>query len=112
MKQNNKDHFIKVCDEKCVYDDASSDASIAKCTLPKVSTLHSDASFNISEMSEDLRTGKPFGTLKNISVPFDNVLVVRPEEDAQIGGQCFVGLGFKAGHVAMMRQVKWFMGNI
>jgi hypothetical protein len=75
MKQNNKDHYVTVCDEKCHYDDSTSDAEIAMCTLPKLSTLHSDASFNISEMSEDLRPRKIFGTLKNNSLPFDNTLV-------------------------------------
>jgi hypothetical protein len=112
MKQNNQEHYVKVCDEKCVYDDASSDASIAKCTLSQLSTLYSDANYNISEMTEDLKTGKPFGTLKNNTIPFDDTLVVKPQEDSQVGGLCFVGVGFKAGHVAMMRQVKWFLGDI
>lgn len=57
MKQNNNDHYIKVCDEKCVYNDNTSDASVAKCILPKLSTLYSNQNFNISAMTEDLKTG-------------------------------------------------------
>jgi hypothetical protein len=63
MRTNNNEHYVKVCDEKCVYNDSSSDATIAKCTLPKLSTMYSNANYNITEMTEDLKTGKPFGTL-------------------------------------------------
>jgi hypothetical protein len=112
IKQNSQEHYVKVCDERCVYDDATSDANTAKCTLQSLSTLYSDANYNISEMTEDLRTGKPFGTLQNNSIVFDNTLVVKPQEASQVGGLCFVGVGFKAGHVGMMRQVKWFLGDI
>lgn len=103
MKQNNNDHYVKVCDEKCVYNDTSSSATIAKCILPKLSTLYSNQNYNISMMKEDLKTGKPWGTLQNNSVPFDDVLVIKPKEGAQVNGACSIGVSYKAGHVAMMR---------
>jgi hypothetical protein len=112
MKQDNNQHYVKVRDEKCVYNDNSSSATIAKCKIPKLSTLYSDANFNISTMTEDLKPPRKWGTLNNNSVPFDGVLVTKPVEGSMVGGLCSIGVSFKVGHVAMLRQVKWFLGDI
>jgi hypothetical protein len=40
------------------------------------------------------------------------VLVAQPTEVAQSDGNCFVGVGFKEGHVGLISQVKWFLSNI
>lgn len=68
--------------------------------------------FNISQVSEDLKTGKEFGTLTDNKVPFDNVLVVKPTEGSQVDGACHIGIAFKEGHVGLISQVKWFLGDI
>jgi len=60
-------------------------------------------------VSEDIKSGVPFGTLTNNSVPFDDVLVVSPTEGAQVDGACHIGIKFKEGHVALLSQVKWFL---
>ena len=59
-----------------------------------------------------LRSGVPFGTLTNNSAAFDNVLVVNVTEGAQVNGACHIGMAYKAGHVGMLQQVKWFIGEI
>jgi hypothetical protein len=94
---------VKVCDEVCEFDEASSTAQTSKCKLPKLSTTYSDQNFNISEVSEDLRSSSSkFGTLANNSDPFDGVLVKKPTEVAQPDGSCFIGVGFKEGHVGLI----------
>jgi hypothetical protein len=53
-----------------------------------------------------------FGTLVDPNVPFDDILVTHPEEGDMIDGACFIGFSFKAEHVGMLRQVKWFMKDV
>jgi hypothetical protein len=42
VKQNPTDNYVSVCDEKCVFDEASSTALITKCKVPKISTSYSN----------------------------------------------------------------------
>jgi hypothetical protein len=103
---------ISVCDEACVYQDADSTGEIASCKLSKLSTMYSDAEFAIEEMQDDLRPRTIFGTLEDNDVPFDENLLVHPVESDMVNGECYIGVGFKAEHVGMLRQVKWFMKDI
>lgn len=112
LAANSTANHIKVCDNVCAFSASDSSATVAKCKLPKLSTLYSDSNFNISTVSEDLRSGVPFGTLTNNSAAFDNVLVVNVTEGAQVNGSCHIGMAYKAGHVGMLHQVKWFIGEI
>ena len=101
-----------MCDEVCQFSEADSTADVAKCKLAKLSTVYSDSNFNISTVAEDLKSGTPFGTLTNNSVPFDDTLVVKPTEGPMVNGACYIGIHFKEGQVGLISQVKWFMGNI
>ena len=71
-----------------------------------MSTIYSDEQYNISRVSEDLRTGTAFGNLVNNDIVFDNNLLIKP---VQSSDSCEIGVGFKEGHVAMISQVKWFL---
>lgn len=112
LKQNATQNNIKVCDEVCTFLETNSTSDMAKCKLAKLSTVYSDSTFNISQVSEDLKTGLPFGTLTDNLVPFDGTLVLKPTEGAQVDGGCHIGIGFKEGHVGLISQVKWFLGDI
>jgi hypothetical protein len=61
-------------------------------------------------MQDDLRPRAVFGTLVDQQVPFDDVLVVNPEEGSS--GSCIIGMSFKEDHVGRLSQVKWFMNNV
>jgi hypothetical protein len=103
---------ITVCDEVCEYQDDESTGEVASCKLPPLSTVYSDATFSIETLKDDLRPREVFGTLVDNNVPWDDVLVTHPEEGDEINGACFIGMGFKAEHVGMLRQVKWFMKDV
>lgn len=96
----------------CVYNPEESTGEVASCTLPKLSTVYSDATFTIEELKDDLRPRAVFGTLVDNNIPFDDVLVIHPEEDEMIEEQCFIGWNYKAEHVGLLRQVKWFMKDV
>jgi hypothetical protein len=61
------------------------------------------------EPSDDLNSGKYFGTADNNAVPFDNNLLINPVDS---NANCHFGMEFKEGYIAMISQVKFFMGNI
>lgn len=46
----------------------------------------------------------------NNQLVFDNHLTVRPTISGQ--SECYIGGSFKADHVGMLSQVKYFMGDI
>jgi len=68
----------------CVYNPEESTGDVASCTLPKLSTVYSDATFTIEELKDDLRPRAVFGSLVDNNIPFDDVLVIHPEEDEMI----------------------------
>lgn len=60
-----------------------------------------------------MKTGKYFGTYVDNEAVFDEILTVdqgaaRSDET----GNCSIGMSFKPGHVGLISQVKWFMGDI
>lgn len=93
-------NFIGVCDELCVLDESQSTFSTAKCKLPKLSTAYSNENFGITTESEDLDSGRYFGTFEDNSMIFDSNLIQVPTSTAT--GDCHVGMGFKRGHVGMI----------
>lgn len=85
--------------------------------MPPLSTVYSDEQFTIGEQQEDLRPRAVFGTLVDNNVPFDDILVTHPEEGDMIDGgevpsYCQIGFSFKAEHVGLLRQVKWFLKDV
>lgn len=92
-----------------MFDSASSTASIAKCKVPKLSTIYSNTNFKISSESENLKSGKYFGSGEDYEIVFDNNLLAKP---ADTSSTCYVGMQFKEGHVGLLSQVKYFMKDI
>lgn len=103
---------LSICDEVCEYIDDESTGELASCKLPPLSTVYSDAAFTIDELKEDLKPRAIFGTLDDNNVPFDDILVVHPVEGPTEDGQCYIGWNYKAEHVGMLKQVKWFMKDV
>jgi hypothetical protein len=109
MKNQPSLNYVEVCAERCEFDESASTASEALCKIPKISTTYSNENFKIEEPSDDLNSGKYFGTNQDNSVPFDNNLLIPPVDE---NADCHFGMEFKEGHVAMISQVKFFMGDI
>jgi hypothetical protein len=108
IKADSEVNYISVCDEECVLSE-DSDGSIAKCTLPKMSTVYSNENFGIETESEDLDSGKYFGTAEEIEIAFDGSLLTTPEDDSE---ECVLGMAFKEGHVGLLSQVKYFLPDM
>jgi hypothetical protein len=102
-------NYISVCDEECVLSESDSDSSIAKCTLPKMSTVYSNENFGIETESDDLDSGKYFGTAEDIEIAFDGSLLTTPEDESE---ECVLGMAFKEGHVGLLSQVKFFLPDM
>ena len=76
-----------------------------------MSTVYSNEQFSIETTKDDLRFKKTFGTLDDVAKVFDHQLTMVPTVSSGIS-ECFVGGSFKANHVGMLSQVKYFMGDI
>jgi hypothetical protein len=99
IKNNETKNYISVCDERCVFDESSSTSTVTKCKVPKVSTIYSNENFEISTTSENLKSGKYFGTATNYAIAFDDMMLVTPTDTSTI---CHMGMAFKEGHVGMI----------
>jgi hypothetical protein len=42
IKQNSTSNYISICDEKCVFDEASSTSTATTCKVPRISTIYSN----------------------------------------------------------------------
>lgn len=82
---------------------------MTRCRLPPMSTVYSNANYNIETESEDLKPRTFFGNVVDAKAAFDGVLTVQTTNSAST---CEIGAGFKADHVAMLSQVKFFMTDI
>jgi hypothetical protein len=106
---NQTKNYVSICDEKCLFDESTSSATVAKCKIPRLSTVYSNENFEISTPSENLKSGNYFGTASNYLVAFDNMVLVKPIDTSTT---CNLGMKFKEGHVAVLSQVKYFMKDI
>lgn len=109
LHHNATANAVSVCGQRCSFNDTASNDTHAVCHLPAMSTVYSNANFGIARESEDLKSGDYFGNLGDASQVFDNVLPVVPTQPST---PCHVGMRFKPGHVGLLSQVKYFMGNI
>jgi hypothetical protein len=109
MASDPKNNYVTVCGQPCPYSDAS-DASTAKCSVPKISTTYSNSNFKIEEPSQDLVPGKSFGTNGDHANVFDNNLLNNQGSDST--ADCHIGAEFKEGFVGLISQVRWYMGDI
>lgn len=74
LRGDPENNFITICDRECIFQDATSTDEKAQCLVPAISTSYSDENFKISIPSEDLKTGKYFGTYQNNQAAFDDIL--------------------------------------
>jgi hypothetical protein len=111
LKNDSVNNFVSVCDEKCTFLPDKSNNQKATCRIPKISTVYSNQNFKIETEQEDLRFRRTFSNLKNTRMLFDNQLTRMPSIDST-KTECYVGGSFKANHVGMLSQVKYFMGDI
>jgi hypothetical protein len=109
MKMNETKNYISICDEKCLFDESTSSATVAKCKVPRLSTIYSNENFEISGESENLKSGNYFGTASNYLIAFDNMMLMKPTDTSST---CYLGMQFKVGHVGVLSQVKYFMKDI
>ena len=109
LKNDPTNNLITICDEQCTYIESSSTQSSAQCKLPPMSTVYSNANFFIETESEDLKARTFFGNINEPKLPFDEKLVTQPTNSQST---CVIGVGFKADHVALISQMKYFMTNI
>lgn len=77
--------------------------------MPALSTIYSNENFAIELESEDLDSGKYFGTADDNSLVFDGDLLVPSTDNNEY---CVIGMAFKEAHVGMLSQVKWFMRDM
>jgi hypothetical protein len=80
--------------------------------VPEVSTTYSDENFKIGIPQDDLKTGQYFGSYENNIAAFDDILTEDQGESSSSSGNCSIGMSFKPGHIGLLSQVKWFMGDI
>jgi hypothetical protein len=99
IKNNETNNYISVCDETCVIDESSSTSTVTKCKVPKISTIYSNENFQIATSSENLKSGKYFGTATDYAIAFDDNLLVTPTDTSST---CHLGMAFKEGHVGML----------
>jgi len=71
--------------------------------------VYSNQNFKISTESENLKSGKYFGTADDFEIVFDDVLLEKPTDTSST---CHVGMQFKENHVGLLSQVKYFMRDI
>ena len=109
LKGDSASNYISVCDEKCIFDETISSATVARCNVPKLSTVYSNLNFKISTESENLKSGNYFGTADDFEIIFDDVLLKKPTDTSTT---CYVGMQFKENHVGLLSQVKYFMKDI
>jgi hypothetical protein len=73
-----------------------------------MSTVYSNENFKIETEKEDLKFRKIFGNLDDNLVSFDNRLLLSPVKSSS-DETCIIGGSFKANHVGMLSQVKYFL---
>jgi hypothetical protein len=76
-----------------------------------MSTVYSNENFKIEKEREDLRFRKTFGNIDDVSTVFDSNLMILAKKSSS-ESTCIFGGSFKADHVGMLSQVKYFMGEI
>jgi len=75
LKNDSIANKITVCEETCEYQESNSTSNTTRCKLPQMSTVYSNAQFNIETESEDLKPRTFFGNINNVELAFDGKLV-------------------------------------
>jgi len=109
LLKDKKNHFVTVCDQVCEYDEVSSTSDKSICHVPQISTSYSDSNFKIAKSVDVLSSGVFFGSNDKAGNAFDGNLLNNAEDDTE---DCHIGMSFKEGHIGLISQVKYFLGDI
>lgn len=109
MKSNPSKNYIDMCGNNCTYSDADSTSGEIQCKMPALSTSKSIASFKIQE-NKVLDSKKYFAKNKTGGVEklFDKQNMNYYNDD---NGDCYAGMEFREGYVAVVSKVRFFLGN-
>lgn len=108
FRENPAENYIKVCEQKCKYNDASSSPGQIKCDLEAVPTTYSNQNFQIGRVEPELNSGVYFG-VSDANIAFDGSVFTRVNDNSNT---CIVGMEFKEGYVGSLQQVKYFINYI
>lgn len=108
FRENPEENYIKVCEQKCVYDDDSSSPGEIVCKLPAVPTTYSNQNFQVGRVEKELNSGVYFG-VSDADIAFDGSVFTRVNNNDK---QCQLGMEFKEGYVGSLQQVKYFINYI
>lgn len=108
FRQNPAENYIKVCEQKCLYDDANSSPGEIACKLPAVPTTYSNQNFQVGKVEQELNSGVYFGA-SDANIAFDGSVFTRVDTNDK---QCQLGMEFKEGYVGAIQQVKYFINYI
>ena len=81
MRSNPKDNYIKVCEQRCEYNEKASSAGDIHCTLGKVPTTHSNRKFQIGKVEQELNSGVYFG-VEDVAKAFDSSVFTRVDDNS------------------------------
>jgi hypothetical protein len=98
FRSNPKDNYIKVCEQRCEYNDAASSAGDIRCTLPSVPTTYSNNNFKVGKVDRELNSGVYFGA-EDANIAFDGSVFTRVNENSNT---CQIGMAFKEGYVGSL----------
>jgi hypothetical protein len=108
FRENPTENFIKVCEQKCAYNDDLSTAGKIACTLPSIPTTYSNQNFQIGRVEKELNSGVYFG-VSDANIAFDGSVFTRVDDNSNT---CVLGMEFKEGYVGSLQQVKYFINYI
>jgi len=110
LKSSPANNSISICEQKCEFKEGDSSATAAKCLLPAVSTVYSDANFGIS------KSHKLSGfTITSTSPETQGALFDGDIHNTYIdsSSECHIQMTFKEGYVGAIDKVKvFFSGSI
>jgi len=108
FRENPKENYINVCEQRCEYDDAASSAGEIVCNLAAVPTTYSNQNFQVGRVEKELNSGVYFG-VSDANIAFDGSIFTRVDDNA---ATCQLGMEFKEGYVGSLQQVKYFINYI
>jgi hypothetical protein len=108
FKADSVNNYIKVCEQKCVFDEDNSDTDAIQCRLGPVPTTYSNQDFQIGKVEQELNSGVYFG-VSDVATAFDGSVFTRVDDNTN---NCVLGMAFKEGYVGALQVVKYFINYI
>jgi len=98
LKENPKENYIKVCEQKCVLDDKLSKPDEITCNLGAVPTTYSNNNYQVGKVEQELNSGVYFG-VSDAKTAFDGSVFTRVNDNEN---KCIIGMEFKEGYVGSL----------